>query len=287
MQTSNFSHTGNIGDCWSAIPAMNTFYKKTGKKINLLLITDIAAWYYSGATHPTKGPDGNPVMLNQKMVDMMAPLLMQQECIASVKAATIEEPIDIHLEWIRETYVGMPNWPIQKWYFYVFPDLACDISLPWLTVPDAEKDYAKNKILITRSERYHNQDLSYEFLKPLEEECIFVGTMREYNQFCMAYDLNIRKLNVDNFLQLAQAIKQCRFHISNQTQAFQLSEGQKTPRIIELCHFAQNVNTFGPNGYEAINQYGMEYAVAALNNTESTYIAKAKEEAENKKAAQE
>jgi hypothetical protein len=172
----------------------------------------------------------------------------------------------------RDTYVGMPSFSINRWYFYVFPDLACDLSNVWLSVPDAEKDFAKGKIMITRSERYLNPTINYSFLKPYEDDLIFCGTMREYNVFCMTYDLNIKKLTINNFLELAQAIKQCKFHITNQTQAFQLSEGQKTPRILELCGAAPNCIPIGEKAYDFFAQEGLECYFHELNGTSQKYF---------------
>jgi hypothetical protein len=154
-----------------------------------------------------------------------------------------------------------------------------------LTVPESEKDLAKGKIIITRSERYRNESINYSFLKPYEDNLLFCGTMREYNNFCMSYDLNIRKLIITNFLELAQAIKQCRFHVSNQTMAAQLSAGLKKPRIVEICSFAQNVIPVGENAYDFFAQKGLEYAFHELNGTREGYIANIKAEIENKKAA--
>lgn len=258
METVSFSHTGNIGDCWAAIPAMREFYRKTGKKIILYLEKNIPATYYEGAVHPTKDDSGANCMLNQKMIDMMIPLFKVQEFIADCKVWT-DEKIDCYLGAFRDSYVGLPHFSINRWYFYIYPDLSCDLSGVWLQVPDAEKDYAKGKIIITRSERYLNETISYEFLKPYEDDLIFCGTMREYNNFCMSYDLNIRKLTINNFLELAQAIKQCRFHITNQTQAFQISEGQKIPRILELCGMAANCIPIGQDAYDFFAQKGLEY----------------------------
>lgn len=287
MGITSFSHTGNIGDVWASIPAMRQHYINTGKKINLYLEKEIPAHYYEGATHPTKGESGVAVMLNQKMIDMMIPLLKEQQFINEAKLWEGEE-IQVHLSWFRDTYVGLPNFSINRWYFYVYPDLTCDLSGVWLNVPDTEKSFAKDKILITRSERYTNPNIDYSFLKPYEDELMFCGTMREYNIFCMTYDLNIKKLTINNFLELAQAIKQCRFHITNQTQAFQLSEGQKIPRILELCGFAANCIPIGKNVYDFQAQYGLEYAFHKLYGTEMEYLEKVgREQEEIKKAAYE
>lgn len=263
METTAFSHTGNIGDCIAAIPAMNEYFKKTGKQIDLYLKTNVPATYYEGATHPTRDATGGQVMLNSKMVEMMVPLFLAQPCIASVKEWE-EEEIAVRLEAIRESYVGMPNLCLSRWYFYVYPDLAADLTKTWLTIPETDKDIAKGKIMITRSERYLNDRVDYSFLKPYEDELLFSGTMREYNNFCMAFDLNVKKLTVNTFLDVGQAIQQSRFHISNQTMAFQISQGLKKPRIVELCGFAPNVMVQGEGAYDFFAQPALEYYFAEL-----------------------
>lgn len=279
METTSFLHTGNIGDSWASIPVMKEYHKQTGKKVILYLEKDHPAEYYQGAVHPTKNSAGDLVMLNQQMIDMMTPLFKAQSFIEDVKVWD-KEPVHVDLNKIRTTFVGMPSFSLNRWYFYVFPDLACDLSGIWLEVPNAEKDLAKGKIIVTRSERYLNPRIDYSFLKPYEDDIIFCGTMREYNIFCMSYDLNVRKLLIGNFLELAQAIKQCKFHITNQTQAFQLSEGQKTPRILELCGAAPNCIPIGELAYDFFAQGALQYYFHKLNGSLDIY----KEEI--KKAAQ-
>lgn len=275
MKTTNFRHTGNIGDVWASIPAMRQFYKTTGTKINLYLEKDLDAQYYEGAVHPTKDDNGKMVMLNAKIIEMMIPLLREQSFINDCKVLEDEE-IQVDLAQFRETFVGLPHFSINRWYFYVYPDLTCDLSGVWLECPDSEKDYAKGKIIVTRSERYTNPGIDFSFLKPFEDDILFCGTMREYNNFCMGFDLNIKKFHINNFLELAQAIKQCKFHITNQTQAFQLSEGLKIPRILELCASAANCIPIGENSFDYFKQQGLEYAVHKLMGNEKEYIEKIK-----------
>ena len=265
-----FLHSGNAGDVLAAIPAMKTFYEKKGVKPILYLRKGVPAFYYEGAIHPIKNEEGEAVMLNSKMIEMLIPLLKAQSFFEDVKEWEDEE-ISFDLDWIRETNVGMPSFSINRWYFYVFPDLACDLSKPWLEIPDSDKDLAKNKIIITRTERYHN-NADYSFLKPYEDDLIFSGTMREYNVFCMNYDLNIKKLTVDNFLTLAQAIKQSRFHITNQTMANQISTGIMHPSILELCSFAPNCIPIGENRYDFLAQNALEYYFHKLYGDENEYL---------------
>lgn len=277
MQTTSFGHRGTIGDTWASIPAMREYTKKTGKRVILYLEKDYPAEYYKGAVHPTKNEKGEMVTLNQSMIDMMIPLFKVQPFIEDCKVWEGEK-IDIDLNKIRESYVGMPGLSINRWYFYVYPDLSCDLSGVWLNVPENEKNLAKGKIIITRSERYNIDNADFSFLKPYEDDLLFCGTMREYNNFCMRFDLNIRKFAISNFLELAQAIKQCKFHVTNQTQAFQLSEGQKTPRILEVCGVAPNCIPIGANAYDFLKTEHLEYHFHTLNGSLEGYAAKYKQE---------
>lgn len=253
-----FLHSGNSGDIIASLPAVREFYRKTGIKPILYLRKGVKAFYYEGAVHPIKNEDGEAVMLNDAMIKMLIPLLKAQPFFEDVKEWTDEE-IGCDLDNIRETNVGMPGLSINRWYFYVYPDLACDLTKQWLEVPDSEKDLANGKIVITRTERYTNPNIDYSFLKPYEDELVFSGTMREYNIFCMTYDLNIKKLTVDNFLTLAQAIKQSRFHVTNQTMANQISTGLLHPCILEVCTFAPNCIIFGEDRYDFMAQPALEY----------------------------
>lgn len=275
METVSFLHSGTIGDVWAAIPAINEYYRQTGKKAVLYLENGHPAHYYEGAVHPTKGTDGKQVMLNETMIKMMIPLLEAQESIASGMEWN-KEPIVVDLNLFRTSFVNLPWGCISRWQFYTYPDLASDLSKVWMTVPEAEKDFAKGKIIITRSERYLNDRIDYSFLKPFEDDLMFCGTMREYNNFCMSFDLNIRKLTINNFLELAQAIQQSKFHLSNQTMAAQMSAGMKKARIVEICSFAQNVIPIGENAYDFFAQEGLEYYFHKLNGTLDEHMVKVK-----------
>ena len=271
MSTATMRSSGNIGDIHAAIPAMKEFYRATGKKIILYLVNGQRAEYYEGATHPTRNEKGEMVQLNMEMINMIIPLYLTFDFIEDVRVFN-DEKIDVDLDIIRKTYVGMPSLSINRWFFYPLPDLACNTTTKWMDVPDSDKDLAKGKIAITRTERYQNPQINYEFLKPYEDDCVFMGTMREYNNFCMGFDLNIKKLNISNFLEQAQALKQCKFHISNQTQAFQLSQGLDIPRILEVCDFAPNVIVYGDHAYDFLAQNALEYYFHKLNGTVADYF---------------
>lgn len=279
-------HWGNIGDTWASLPAVRECARKTGRKIIFYLKADHPAEYYQGATHPTRNANDEFVCLNEKAIEMMIPLLKAQPYIEDAKIWN-NEPVDWDLNQFRMIQVGLPHTSINRWYFYAFPDFACDLSETWMTVPETEKNFAREKILINRTERYTDPRIGFEFLKPYEDDCLFVGTMREYNNFCMGSDLNIRKLNVSNFLEYAQAVDQCDFYISNQSQGFQIAEGMKKPRILETCLSATNVIPIGKDAYDFISQDGLEYAFHRLNGTFKEYIAGKIDEMKKIKATKE
>ncbi len=272
-----FKHAGSIGDVLASLPAVRERHRVSGKKGIIYLHKDVIAEFPEGTTHPTRNSDDKMVMLNEGVCNMLIPLLKSQPYIEDAKIWE-GESIDINLDLMRETFVNMPYGDISRWYFYIIPDLACDLSEQWLEVPDAEKDLAKNKIIITRTERYNNTLIDYSFLKEYEDDCVFSGTMREYNNFCMAFDLNIPKLTINNFLELAQAIKQSKFHISNQTMAFQISQGLKTPRMVELCSYAPNVIPYGKNAYDYYAQTAVECYFHKLNGTFEAFVEKIKQQ---------
>lgn len=255
----------NPGDLFCALPALKRYNELTGNKINLYLWLDRPALYYEGAKHPTL-TDGVQVMMNKTVFDAVRPLLLEQEYFSDILPWNGEEylfALDEHL-----------NFNINKWfvhlsrlYFYIFPDLNTDLSRPILQVSESNYDLARGKVLICRTERYFNSMISYHFLKKYESHLLFVGLWHEREKFCKDFNLEVPWLQTDTFLELAQAIKQCRFLVSNQTSIFQLAELQKTPRILEICHAAPNVCPVGPNGFDFMYQKGLEYYFDKLLNS--------------------
>lgn len=263
MGAKNFAHFGNCGDVIASLPSLRQHYRNTGIKPTLFLVKDYPAEYYEGAVHPVQNAKGDNVSLNQSMIKMLIPLLKCQEYLNDVTMIEsdnyYDSDIHINLSDIRNTFCNIPLGDIRRWYFYVFPDLACDLSEQYLYIPDNPKDLAIGKVIISRSERYHSEWADYSFLKEYEEDCLFCGTMREYNNFCMNFGLEIRKLHVNDFLEYAQALKQSKFHISNQTMAFQISEAIKIPRIVELCSWASNVIPVGEKAFDFYSNTALQY----------------------------
>lgn len=279
-------HCGNTGDTIAALPSIRQYYRKTGIKPTLYLVKDHPAEYYEGAVHPVKDEEGKYVSLNADMINKLIPLLKLQPYIGEVKMLEIGEIVfakqyaettdgqrHINLSFIRDTFCNIPYGDIRRWYFMIYPDFTCDLSERYIDVPDAEKDWAKGKIIICRTDRYTNSQLDYSFLKEYQDNLVFAGTVREYNNFCMNFDLEIPKLHDTNFLELAQALKQSNGLISNQTMIFQIAEGLKIPRAVEICSYAPNVIPTGENAYDFLAQGALEVHFHTMNGTYDKYVA--------------
>ena len=199
------------------------------------------------------------------MFELIRPLLLTQPCIEDVRIFAGQE-IKYDFDRLYETEIGKPNGSINRWPFYIFPNLSTDLSGVWLTVPDSDVDLAKDKVVITRTERYRNELVHYFFLRNYEEQLLFVGMEYEHEIFCNQFNLQIPFLKTDNFLVLAQAIKQCKFFMSNQTGAFQIAEGLKKPRILEISPIFKNVIPIGKYAYDFYAQIGLEHYFKTLIN---------------------
>lgn len=274
-----FKHFANIGDIIASLPAVKTFYEKTGRKVIYSQQLNVPAEYYAGAVHPTLDDNDNNVMVmcNRKMLDMIKPLIESQDYIEKMEIYD-GQPINVDLDVIRKKiFVNLPFGMIQQWIFLAYPDLARDLSKPWIDIGDVDisdcyfqwrslptsylpMDDIENKAIVNFTERYRSADIHYFFLKKHKNNLVFAGTDREHQIFCDKWELDIPKLVVNNFLQLAAILKKARFLLSNQSFLWNLAEGMKTPRILELCQHAPNCQSFiGEHSYGYLHQSPAQY----------------------------
>jgi len=263
-------HMANMGDQIAVMPALKKYYEVTGRKIKFLQLVNTPAAYYPGATHPTTN-NGEMVTLNQAMFDMMKPLVESQEYIDSYEVYQGQK-VDLDFDVIRQkTFVNLPHGAIQAWIPYAFPDLSFDLSKEWITLDDNTPEYiseqVKDKIVLNFTDRYRNHLTDYFFLKNYMPDLIFAGTETEHWNFCNKWQLTIPRLEINNFLDLAYALKASRFLLSNQSMNWNLAEALKTPRILEVCQYAQNCQPMvGENSYGFFHQVGVEYYFRKLYN---------------------
>lgn len=283
MKVLTYLHNCNSGDLICALPGMREAYRKYGKKAVIYQELDMPGHYIPGLIHSVKDQSGVQVTFNRKMFDMMRPLLLAQDYIEDFQVYT-DQKIDIDLTIIRERVIGteeapdakphtvipakqfvnIPNMALPGWTMLAYPPMACDISEPWISVPDG--DYAESYMLINRTERYQCPKINYSFLKQYGD-LVFTGTETEHRNFCKDFSLDCPRLEVDNFLDLAQAMKNCRFFIGNQSFPWNLANAMGVPRILEMCAYAPNCQPFvGKDNYGFLYQVQLEYYFELLYN---------------------
>lgn len=265
-------HSVNLGDLYAAMGAIKKYYDVTKRRVSVAQTINQVASYYQGAEHPTKNESGQPVCINLSMWEMAKPLIESQEYIHSFQKY-IGQRIDLDFDVIRgKTFVNLPHGAIQGWLPLAFPDLAFDMSKAWIILndkcPKKILKQVKGKVVLNFTERYRNQIIDYFFLKNYAADLIFAGTEKEHWLFCNQWGLTIPRLEVDNFLELAYALRESRFSMSNQSQMWNLAEAMKTPRILEICSFAQNCQPLvGEHSYGYYHQVGAQYYFKTLYNT--------------------
>ena len=157
----------------------------------------------------------------------------------------------------------IPHGNIHRWPWYCYPDMACNLSEPWLFVEPDEGlgDY----IVVNRTLRARNENINYKFLKPFQDKLLFVGHTDEWIEFCKDNDIEVRHHETDDLLELATIIRSARFFIGNQSLCFALAEAMKMPRILEVCTELPNVVPSGHQAYDALFTSTMEYYFNELN----------------------
>jgi hypothetical protein len=251
----NITHSGNAGDIIYALPTIKKIREITGAVINLYLIRDKPMNLPNYSTHPL----GN-VMLNQKMVDMLFPLLRQQDYISNCEVYT-DQKIDIDLDYFRAGLVPQDKGNIARWCSYI-TGVSPDLWKQWLT---AEPDTTfSNSIVVARSGRYQNKSISYSFISGYDN-VFFIGVESEYKEIKKQIP-PIKWVEVKDFLQLARIIAGCKFFIGNQSFPYSIAEALKVPRILEVSFEVINVVPEGPNGHDFLFQEHFEWLVKNLDD---------------------
>lgn len=280
-----YKHTVNSGDLIANLCAMRHVWKVSGRKAKIYQLLDMGAMYYPGATHPVLDDGGNMVTMNQKMFDMLKPLVMEQEYVQCFEVFTGQE-IDIDLGAMRGQYqVNMPYMDIRLWPSLIWPDMCPDLTKSWLGTPGSndihvsievavESGYklesTHNKVILNFTERYRNTNIHYFWLKDYQQYCVFAGTEEECAIFNDKWKLSIPHLKVNNFLELAIAIKNSRFLLGNQSMNWGIADAMKTRRILEYCTWVPNCTWgIGKNSVAFLYQQNLEwYFKTFLKETE-------------------
>ena len=247
----HFKHSGNSGDIMYSLPVIFALCKNGAAHLHL------NANQRGQYTH--FHPLGN-IMLTNKMIDMLKPLLLYQPKIASCDVFD-DQQIDYDLDIFRKQIFHLNKGSIIRWYFHVF-GVYYNTSLPWLVAP--RNDDFSAYIVIARSHRYRSPGVSYAFLKKYKK-IAFLGLPIEFED--IKKDIpEIEHYPVKDFLEMAAVINSCRLFIGNQTFAFSIAEGLKVNRLLELYYEAPNVVVEGSGAHDFYYQPHFKKAVDMLYN---------------------
>ena len=255
-----FKFSSYAGDLIYALPGIKQVCEKGETTADIYLWLD-RQW--GDSVQGQKHPYG----LNEYVLKMITPLLESQPYINSVQRFEGQD-VKVDLDEFRTNRVtSMPYGSITRWPMHVWPDMQCDLAPAWLNLnsflPDEQ---TVGKIIINRSARWNNTMMHYWFLREYKDKLIFAGLEEEHQAFCKAWELEMPLLKVDNFLQLAVALRSCRFFVGNQSMCFAIAEALKIPRILEICPYAPNVIPCGRDGHDALHQFAMEWLVKDLDS---------------------
>lgn len=253
-------HSYNAGDLIALMAGLKKLHEKFNKKVIIYQVLDFPAFYYTGAVSPITDEKGYQVCMNHDVYERLKPLIEYQDYIKSFLIFKGEK-IDFDIDLTRDSkLIPMPAGLLHHYAFSVFPEMSCDLSKPWISVPDENLEPI-NKFIVNRTQRYTNAYINYYFLKKHESDFIFLGLESERDIFCKAFDLNLQTIKTKNFLQLALIMKNFKGGLYNQSFLWHLADSMKLPRILELCPQFPNTFPTGANGFAFYNQKAGEYFV--------------------------
>lgn len=249
----NVLHNGNAGDIIYSLPLIKKLNELTDKPVSLILKINEPLTIGNGYEHPL-----GSVILNQKMVDNLAPLLEAQEYISKIGVLK-DQIIHLDLTLFRKAGFALDKGSIARWSFFT-TGITADLGKAWLTLKPNQTfaDY----IVLARSSRYNNTLVNYSFLSKYQH-LVFVGVQAEYEEMKKSIP-NLKWQQVNDFLELAQIIAGCKLFIGNQSFPFSLAEGLKVKRLLEVFYQIPNVLPEGYGGYDFVFQKHFESLVTSI-----------------------
>jgi len=231
----NFLHSGHAADIVNVLPVIKELSNNHECNLYIKIDKPLTKYYHK---HPAKD-----VYLNQKIFDMLVPLLKKQNYINKLDKF-IDQKIDINFDLIRQMPLNL-LFDNAK-YSFVVTGLQPNLSLPFLKIDPHDK--IKNKVIIQRTFRYRNSFINYKFLENYEN-LLFVGTKEEFED--MKLDVkNLEFYDCKDFLEMASIIKSSKFVIANSSIAFPIAEGLKVPRLLEACPHFPAAQPHGINAFD-------------------------------------
>lgn len=255
-------HSFKGGDLLVILPGLQHIYQERGIKWKIYQRLNMPEFL----NEQTRQYTTDMVCMDRRMFDRLKPLLEAQEYIESFEVWEGQK-VDIDMDLSRDSNsIPFPAGDIHHWAWNIAPELACDLSIPWLKVnPMAYCNTTKgirklnDVVIFNRTERYINPYITYFFLKKYEDNVVFSGSESEHNAACFPWNIDIPLLITDNFLELARVINSCKFFLGNASMNFHIADALKIQRIIELSRIFPNTFPTGVNGYGFYSQKALEF----------------------------
>ena len=231
-----FNHSGNIGDVLYSLNFARELAEANGEtRFCFNLQKNVPSEIQQN--HPC-----GKMLMDDAACAFLRPLLEFQPYIAGVSVSEAPPAGCFDLSRFRKLPLYHSAGDVRYYYYPLCEQpLPLDFSIPRLDVP-ADAAFT-DKIVITRSARYHNPYVSYQPLQALRSDIVFIGLPREHQDFCNQ-TFPVEYYKVKDALEAASIMKGAKCVIGNQTGLFAIAEQLKVPRILESCQVWQvNGNT--------------------------------------------
>jgi hypothetical protein len=219
-----FKHSGDLGDIIYSLPTIRAlgggilYLDPTGGESDPLVCWGINNRYKTTS-------------LNSKTIDLLKPLLLQQDYIKGVELWDESVSVDYNLNEFRKSLV---NHNLSDCHLNAFNLPYSERDSAWLKIDQGLNHESGRKTLLLRSLRVQSNHTFWENLPDeMIQDALFVGSPFEYEVFSKTfrYEVPFWELSI---LDLARAIYSCNSFISNQTFGAALAEGFKKNLIQEV-----------------------------------------------------
>ena len=246
----SFSHSGHLGDLIYSLPLIKELSKKYTCNFFININKKNKIPY---PNHPS-----SDVMLNEKIANLLLPLLKKQNFLNNARILE-KEKIDIDLDLFRDMPINI-HFHSVKWYSHL---TGTPINMTDSYLNTEKKNGFANKITIARSPRYRNQYINYKFLKNITN--IVCGGLKSEIEDLKKDIPNLEFHECRDFLELAEIINSSRFFIGNQSFPFSIAEALKVPRLLEACPDFPVIFPIEGEGYDFYHQSHFEKYFRILN----------------------
>ena len=244
----SFLHSGRLGDLIYSLATIKELAKSHKCKIYIQINKPVLDYY----DHLRK------VLITKRSGDMIMPLLKKQEFLEDVSIYNGEK-IDVNFDLFRDIPINKSFYS-SRWFSHL---VGINLNMESTFLSAKPHKSIKNKIIIGRSPRYRNSFLNYKFLKN-EKNIMCIGLKDEYDDLKKDI-LNLEFYDCNDFLEMAEIIKSCKFYIGNMSLQYIMAEGLKVPRLLEASPDFPVSFPLGPDAFDAYHQNHFENFFKNLN----------------------